>query len=201
MTPTLIVDIDGVVLDHVEGMYRWANSLGIKTSCEPAVMDCYTMRPMFGDKHLYEIGLLLRAYSVDEAFASIPEMAGFSTALKDVREQFPDMKLIAISAPGASDATVRLRRKNLEAFRFDEIHLLEMGASKAELLKAMPKHSIYFDDLAEHVASAELAGIKAVLFRQPHNTLDQVVHEANDWSHARDQIIEHFAQHRAQASV
>ena len=177
----LAVDIDGVVLNHAAAMHAWAISKGIKVGCAPEACDCYTMMPMFPSMPYDQIMQLMVEFSQDDTFASMPAMAGFETGLSDLRSLYPKMKLVAITAPGSSARTKSLRERNLARFHFDEIHILEMGASKHSQLGRLPNTTVFFDDLASHAITAEKLGLTSVLFRQPHNMRDDHTLVAQDW--------------------
>lgn len=177
----LVVDIDGVVLDHTTGMYHWARTMGIDVGCEPSACNCYSMNPMFPGLSTEAIMKLMVEYSLHDDFSAIPVIDGFEQAILSLRADHGDMKLIAITAPGASKRTQLLRRENLRRFEFDEIHVLPMGASKRSHLEELPKSAIFFDDLAGHALTASEVGLTSVLFRQPHNVLDTHTLVADDW--------------------
>lgn len=177
----LAVDIDGVVLNHAAGIHAWAINKGIQVGCEPDACDCYTMSPMFPGRSYDEIMQLMVDFSQDDGFASMPIMSGFESALARLRDLHPEMKLIAITAPGNSERTKALRERNLRNLRFDEIHILDMHSSKRSHLNRLPKSAIFFDDLASHAITAEEVGLTSVLFRQPHNLRDDHTLVAQDW--------------------
>ncbi len=189
----LAVDIDGVVLNHAAAIHTWAINNGIEVGCAPEACDCYAMRPMFPGMSYDQIMQLMVDFSQDESFASMPAMPGFETTLIRLRDLCPEMKLIAITAPGSSVRTKALRERNLERYHFDEIHILDMGASKHAHLSRLPKTSIFFDDLASHAVTAEKLGLTSVLFRQPHNVLDDHSIVAHDWEVGFDIIRRKFA--------
>ncbi len=178
---TLAVDIDGVVLDHPLGMYDWAISKGIEVGCRPEELDSYTMSPMFPGKTQDEIYYMLVQFSLDEKFANLPPIPGFIDALRFFRNEEPDLRVIAITAPGADERTRSSRIKNVECFGFDEVHVLELGASKKQHLMQLPPGTVYVDDLLSHVLAADLIGLQAFLFRQPHNVRDNHHRVLSDW--------------------
>jgi hypothetical protein len=177
----LAVDIDGVVLDHVAGMHAWAISKGIQVGCAPDACDCYAMSPMFPGMPYEEVMQLMVDFSKEECFADMPIMPGFENTLARLRDLYPEMRLIAITAPGSSERTKTLRERNLRGFQFDEIHILDMHSSKRSHLTRLPKSAIFVDDLVSHAVTAEEVGLTSVLFRQPHNRKDGHSLVAQDW--------------------
>lgn len=184
----LAVDIDGVVLDHAAGFYSWAQSMGIATDCLPENCSCYAFRPMFPGLDDYEINELLVSFSLSEEFGSLPVMPYFEEALAALRKDLGEFKLIAITAPGTSGVTVESRKRNLQRFDFDEVHVLEMGASKRRHLERLPKNAVYLDDLIAHVQTASALGLRSALFRQPHNASDTHHTVIRDWKSERELI-------------
>jgi len=188
----LVVDIDGVVLDHAAGMHAWAINNGIAVGCAPEACDCYSMGPMFPGMTQEEIMRLMVEFSHDDDFSTLPIIPGFESALERLRNQHPDMMLIAITAPGKSERTKALREENLRNFLFDEIHILDMHSSKKNHLNLMPRSAIFFDDLADHVITAEALGLKSVLFRQPHNLKEEHTLVAKNWETGFEIVREEF---------
>jgi hypothetical protein len=189
----LAVDIDGVVLDHVAGIHAWAQTMNVNVGCDPAACDCYALSPMFPGLSYDAIMQLMVDYSLHDDFSRMPLMPGFEHALSTLRDLHPDMKLIAITAPGSSERTKFLRRENLKQFDFDELHILPMSASKRQHLERLPKTAIFFDDLASHARTATDVGLTSVLFRQPHNVGDDHLLVADDWAEGVSIINEKFA--------
>jgi FMN phosphatase YigB (HAD superfamily) len=177
----LALDIDGVVLDHAAGFHAWAKSIGIETSCLPHVCDCYAFRPMFPKLSDVAINMLLVDFSVSAEFENLPVMPHFEDALAALREEFAHLKLIAITAPGTAVQTIASRKRNLASFEFDEVHVLDMGASKRKHLERLPPGTVYVDDLLTHVQTASELGLRSALFRQPHNSGETHHLTMDDW--------------------
>lgn len=190
MTKILAFDIDGVALDHPRGMAAWAKAKGIPVGCEPEDLYCYSMTPMFPQMSMSEIMEALAEFSVHKDFANLPEIQGFSNFLDSVRARVPDIKCIAITAPGASSKTIEYRKRNLAKYRLDEIHVLELGSSKLKHLSALPAGTPYIDDVPSHVLAAESVGLQGVLFRQPHNVGASHLRVLNSWEGADQRIVE-----------
>ena len=175
------LDVDGVVLNYLPALMEFARRTGHVVACEAHEVDTYDMSRAFPE--LDEPGLfrLIGEFSIHESFQEIAEFSGFSTALERIRSEFPEIRLVAITSAGTDPRTADLRRANLERYGFEEVHVLPLGASKKEHLRALPPGSIFVDDLKKHVTAAEEVGLTGVLVRQPYNTDDNHHHVFSDW--------------------
>lgn len=190
MKRTLILDVDGVILDHARGMIAWAEKKGIPVGCTPEGLYCYSMSPMFPHMSDKEIWQALEDYSNDDDFAHIPEIDGFADALDGLRQRIPDLKVLSITAPGASAKTTASRIENVRRFNFDKIVVLPLGSSKLEHLAAIEPGAVFFDDVLHHVQAAESVGHRGVLFRQPHNAGTTHHRVLESWKGAEDFVYE-----------
>lgn len=180
------LDCDGVVLDYLPALMDFARFRGHHVACEPHEVDSYDMSRAFPGMSAEELFKLIGEFSVHDSFADISEFAGFTTAISKIRNEFPSIRLIAITSAGTEERTAELRRRNLAAYDFEEVHVLPLGASKKEHLRELPAGSIFVDDLKKHVNAAEEVGHTGVLVRQPYNTDDDHHHVFADWNEGYD---------------
>jgi hypothetical protein len=200
MEKTLILDVDGVILDHPQGMSAWAVKNGIPVGCEPEDMYCYSMNPMFPHLSEKEIWSLLEEFSNHDDFANLPEIEGFANVLNNLRNRVPGLKVISITAPGASEKTIASRMRNLKKFLFDEVVVLPLGSSKLSELKKVAPGAIFIDDVIDHVYAAESVGHRGILFRQPHNSRTDHPRVLQAWGGAEDFIFDLLTGNRSQSS-
>ncbi|NTF18235.1 hypothetical protein G6L37_07430 [Agrobacterium rubi] len=181
MSIVLGLDIDGVVLNYGPSLLAYGLSKGLTIGCEWHEVDMYNMAKAFPELDKDGVMALITEFSEDEAFSAIREMDGFTEALAAIRAAHPDLRLVAITSAGVTDRTIELRRKNLEHFGFDEIHVLPLMASKEAHLAELPAGSIFVDDLKRHVDSATKVGLTGILVRQPYNAADTHDFVMGDW--------------------
>lgn len=196
MDIVLGLDIDGVVLDYGPSLLEYGASKGLEIGCEWHEVDMYNMAKAFPGLDKEGIMSLITEFSEHDAFSQIQEMDGFSAALSKIREAHPELRLIAITSAGVTDRTIELRRKNLEAYGFDEIHVLPLQASKEAHLANLPSGSIFVDDLKRHVDSATKAGLTGILVRQPYNADDDHDFVMVDWKGGAELISSILASSR-----
>ncbi len=190
MEKTLVLDADGVILDHPRGMSAWAQNKGIAVGCTPEELYCYSMSPMFPNLSASEIWALLEEFGEHEDFANIPEIEGFADVLSNLRDRVPDLKVVCITAPGASQKTVASRIANLQKFSFDAVKVLPLGSSKLSELSLINPGAIFIDDVIGHVHAAEAVGHKGILFRQPHNVGTDHARMLENWQGAEDYLLD-----------
>jgi 5'' nucleotidase, deoxy (Pyrimidine), cytosolic type C protein (NT5C). len=188
MDIVLGLDIDGVVLNYGPALLEYGVSRGLKIGCEWHEVDMYNMSKAFPDLDTAGIMNLITEFSEAEGFSRIREMEGFSEALAAIRAAYPELKLIAITSAGVSETTINSRKKNLEQFGFNEVHVLPLQASKEEHLAQLPKGSVFVDDLKKHVASAEKVGLTGILMRQPYNSADTHDLVIHNWKEGAEVI-------------
>lgn len=181
MDIVLGLDCDGVVLNYGPALLEFGRRKGLRIGCEWHEVDMYHMQMAFPDLSKEDIFALIEEFALDDAFGEIALMAGFEEALAALREEFPGLKIVAVTSAGKDERTIELRKKNLEAFRFDEIHVLPLSASKKDHLARLPAGSVFVDDLKKHVDTAEEVGLQGVLVRQPYNSEDDHAHVMHDW--------------------
>jgi len=185
----LALDADGVLLNYLSGLFSYVRSRGLPVACEPHEVDDWSCARAFPGWSEEEIFRQIEDFSVHPSFAEIPPIEGAVEAISAIHESFGDIRVVAITSAGKSDETIRLRRKNLELFPFDDIHVLPLGASKKEHLSQLPSGSIFVDDLYKHVMAAEEVGVHGILFRQLYNAKDEHHTVITEWNEGRETIM------------
>lgn len=181
MEIVLGLDCDGVVLNYGPALLEFGRRKGLRIGCEWHEVDMYHMQMAFPDLSKDDIMALIEEFALDDAFGEISLMAGFREALDALREEFPGLKIVAVTSAGRDERTIELRRSNLAPLGFNEVHVLPLSASKKEHLARLPAGSVFVDDLKKHVDAAEEVGLQGVLVRQPYNSEDTHVHVMHDW--------------------
>lgn len=188
MEIVLGLDIDGVVLNYGPSLLEFGASKGLRIGCKWDEVDMYNMARAFPDLSKDQIMELIGEFSIHDAFGQIREMEGVAVALEALRQEFPGLRLVAITSAGEEERTIELRRLNISKFGFDEIHVLPLKASKEAHLDKLPKGSVFVDDLKRHVDSATKVGLTGVLVRQPYNAADDHEHVMSDWKQGAELI-------------
>lgn len=184
------LDADGVLLNYLSGLFGYVRSLGLHVACEPHEVTDWSCANAFPGWSDQEIFAKIEEFSVQPGFAEIPPVAGAVEAIHAIKEKIDGIEIIAITSAGKSEETVRLRRRNLELFPFDDVHVLPLGASKEEHLSRLPSGSVFVDDLYRHVLAAERVGLKGVLFRQPYNAADGHHSVIDDWTSGKNVVMD-----------
>jgi len=182
------LDADGVLLNYLSGLFAYARSQGHRVACEPHEVTDWSCRNAFPDHDDDGIYRLIEEFSVTDGFSRIPPIEGAVEAVHAIKSTLPDVSVVAITSAGSSPLTIEMRRQNLELFPFDDVHVLPLGASKAEHLSRLPKGSVFVDDLHKHVQAAESVGLHGVLFRQSYNAMHDHRLVISGWDEGRDLV-------------
>jgi hypothetical protein len=188
MEIVLGLDIDGVVLNYGPALLEYGASKGLRIGCEWREVHMYNMSMAFPELDKDGVMALITEFSETEGFSRVREMDGFTEALAAIRATHPSVKLVAITSAGVTDKTIELRKRNLEPFGFDEVHVLPLHASKEAHLAELPKGSVFVDDLKKHVDSAVKVGLTGILVRQPYNSEDEHDLVMRDWKEGAELI-------------
>ena len=186
--PIIGFDVDGVIFDYVAGFMAYAASRGVRLGCESDEVDSWTMTAAFPDLDGDQIWDMIEAFSEDEGFGRLTPFPGALEAISQLREEYPDYPLGAITSAGKSELTKRLRTENLASIPFSEIHVLPLGESKEQYLAKFPPNSLYVDDLKKNVDAAESVGVTGVFVRRSYNTADTHTRVAHDWNEIADHV-------------
>jgi hypothetical protein len=182
--PVLALDVDGVLLDYVEGLGRFVESRGHALGCHHTEIADWNMSNYLPSMTLDERIATYAAFSETEGFGNLVAYEGAVEAIAEIRETFPGLRILAITSAGTSAETERLRRLNLEPFGIDDLTVLPLGASKEEHFARLPKGSVVVDDLLKHVKAADDTGNLGVFFRRSYNLADAHPRSVRDWPEA-----------------
>ena len=164
MKPLIITDVDDVLLDWLKSFKRFLKTKNIETNT-PELMnwDLRTWVKALPE----EILPLVREFNNSKAFAKIP-------ALEDAKEVLPRLRrshdFVAVTACARDEKTVRQRKNNLEILGIDfkDIHCVEIGEDKSEILKNYPE-SIWVEDKYEGALQGVKVGHKSFLINRSYN--------------------------------
>jgi len=165
----ILTDADGVLVDWNNGFRRFMESKG-----HPQLPDTdndYSMAVRHGIT-IPQAQAYIKEYNEGPMIA---ELDAFADAIKGVKElaSLGFRFTVVTSISSHPDAKV-YRTQNLKALFgdvFDEIHCIEMGASKAHILLSNWAGTGYFW-IEDHMRQAEAgweAGLKTVLINHPYN--------------------------------
>lgn len=175
---TLGLDVDGVLLDYLSGIYEYLNGIGIRPAIEPDEVDNFGLRTFLPGRSDEEIRQLISDFSVTEGFGRLPMYQGALEAVHSIKKTFgSDIRIVAITSAGTSEETRRLRQHNLRDLPLDELYLLPLGADKTTYFQKLGTKSVFIDDLHKNVLDAEKVGVRGILFRQLYNQNDS--HDLN----------------------
>lgn len=184
--PVLALDVDGVLLDYLGGFVPWLKEQGHHVTKEAHEVDDWDLSNILPHCDVKQTVELIGQFSMSEQFGRLTPLPGAQSAVAQLRKEFPDLSIVAITSAGTSQETERLRRANLalHSFELDEVTVLPLGGDKRTNLAALPKHSVFVDDLMKNIHVAESVGMPSILYRQPYNAQDDHHLTAFDWSEA-----------------
>jgi len=190
--PVLALDVDMVLLDYLKGFVAWLRSNGYHVTCEAHEIRDWDFNGVLPGVPRDEFLGLINEFAVSPEFGLLETVQGAREAIGTLRDEFPDLEIVAITSAGTEAVTERMRRANLEMhdFGISSVTVLPLGASKRDNLLALPPGSIFVDDLIKNVRVAEECGMTAILFRQPYNLRETCHLSAEDWTEALSLIRE-----------
>ena len=164
----LLTDVDGVLLDWVEGFCDFANTV-LGTNVNPNDIETYDMLENFEITMQQKNTLINTFHTVSPKFR---ELSSFRRSL-DVLPWFMDRgyTLIAITAVSNHPNTRDNRLANLHGVFgpiFSDVHFTNPGEPKTEFLKVYPQ-SIWVEDSPEHAMEGLEVGHHTFLMDQPYN--------------------------------
>lgn len=177
-------DIDDVVLDFTGQFHRFMYEeyrivpLMPTRNCE--------LRHSYG-MEWEELNQYIGAFTHSLAYRQLPFIQTSETILRRMKNEL-GLKLVAITCSGREDETQAGRRECLASVGFDEIHFLNMGASKDKHLKEYKDTAImYVDDKEKHCQEASLLGIQTRLFPHYHNERS-FFNRVKSWNHIYEEV-------------
>lgn len=165
----ILLDADDVLLDWIGGFRQYAaERLGHKVVGEP---QSWHMGEWLGSTD--EVALeLVGEFNSSHAFGELGAVEGSKPIIEQMRMD-DEMRLHVITSCSSDDETVRLRRSNLEDLfgigTFDSIHCLDLGQSKASILKAFEPGALWVEDNYKNAVLGADAGHIVLLRERPHN--------------------------------
>lgn len=195
-TPKLIAfDVDGCVLDFVEGFKLWMLHHHGRTTerGEDHVRDYQTfvqdLYPDFNPKPLHDI---LDDYFKHPLYTRMQPFPHAVEAVRQIKQVFNDVRCIAVSSVPDDEAHIRIRQQQLAPFGFDAFKAVGLGQLKADYL-AETGACLLFDDHPEQIEAAEKNGIKAIMVTRAWNKHHPHPHRLNSWQEAIKTIHHRFA--------
>lgn len=180
--PAIILDADMVLVDYIGQLVRYmAERHGVQPAMPYEQEDDYNLTGMYpalaGGLRPYILGLARDP----DYYASIPFLPGAERALADIRAALPGVPLVCVTSGGSDPVTRELRLANLAPLGLDEVVTLPLGAAKADVLAGFAPGCWFVDDMPRHVAEAEAAGHRGILFHHRYNAGAPAMHRADGW--------------------
>ena len=175
MRKDLILDIDGVLLNYVQGFADWMSRVhGIKRSgVYPSYMN-YTFDTLYPQMDVSQLKKYMIEFSHTHDFSNLPPTVdGNGVTSVDVMHYLSD-KFVLHAISSAGDArTAELRIENIRNL-FDwkdewPVHILPFGGDKREHLSRFPAQTLFVDDLYKNIAVAKDIGLQTLWFKLDDN--------------------------------
>ncbi|QCG76174.1 hypothetical protein EST35_0293 [Pseudomonas phage vB_PaeM_PA5oct] len=168
----ILVDVDGVLLKWYPEFLNFLKSKNLIPQDSNIVASTYDMASDLKlDKDA--INELITEFNNSSAMRYLSPMDNAVDAINKLKDK--GFSFVAISSLSGKEHALDNRKYNIsEVFGkevFDEVHCIEPGLSKEELLKKYSKDAILW--IEDHPGNAELGhklGIRTVLALHPHNT-------------------------------
>ncbi|RCK07808.1 hypothetical protein TH5_01835 [Thalassospira xianhensis MCCC 1A02616] len=183
----IVFDADMVLIDYMAQLVRYVEEVrGHRALMSYKFDPSYDLAYTFPSLKPAEMQEIIRELSVAEDYYSdIPLMKGAKDGIARIREELPDTPVVCVTSGGNHPLTREMRLKNLAPFELDEIITLPLNGSKVATLLELQEpggQCILFDDSIGHVRAAAENGQVGVLYSQPYNTDEDVLHRVKDWN-------------------
>ncbi|SOC27018.1 hypothetical protein SAMN05428964_105252 [Thalassospira xiamenensis] len=183
----IVVDADMVLIDYMAQLVRYVEDVrGHRAMMSYKFDPSYDLTYTFPSLKPAEMQEIIRDLSVaEDYYIEIPLIDGAVDGVRHLREAFPDTSIVCVTSGGNHPLTREMRLKNLAPFELDEIITLPLNGSKVETLLELQEpggQCILFDDSIGHVQAAAENGQVGVLYTQPYNSDEDVLHRVDDWN-------------------
>jgi len=186
---TIIHDVDGCLLFWTKAFIAWVVKYkGIDAFQAAEQVSCYRFSHTFPQLSGAEVWDLMREFNESAHFLNTEEILGASTALATLRQQFPGIRQIVVTACGSHPRTIRMRAQQIEDLGFDEAYIIPLDGDKASLFAKYGAGAIVIEDSPGNVRKALAAGCTPVVMHWPYNAEIEVEHRARCWLEATRQI-------------
>ena len=191
--PLLLTDVDGVLLDFIQGFSIYLETLGHDISHTKSYWGSTKRATFDGLMRIadpQQAAAVKAGFYQSEAIAHLPLM---QTHLINIMQTLSEhMDIVCITCIGRTQQLMDARRKNLHDHFgdcFKAIHCLDFGESKLPLLRHYQKQQplAYIDDRQEHIDEAIQANINGRLFE--HNVPKTQVNSVTCWHEFSQQLL------------
>ncbi len=188
MTKTILTDADGVLLDWIQGFVAWMHDHD--HVLPPDTVFHYNIAKWYGITNE-----LAKQYTIQfNASNKIRNLYPYIDALEYVPRLYNlAYRFVVISAIGTTQSCYDNRRFNLEHVFgpiFDDVLLVDNGASKKELLKKF-NPAIWVEDHPHNAEDGHALGHKTFLIDHQHNENVEVDHgivRVSKWQQIYEQL-------------
>lgn len=189
-TPILLSDVDGVAIDWLQGYINFNAEHGhYALHNQPSD---FAMRDIFPT--LEKPWERIMEYQNSHHYTNLKAYDDTKQAYSKIHEL--GAKIIFISSCGTTDFIKKARidtlNRELEG-KFDDIIMLEIGASKLDVLKKFPS-SVWIEDQMKFAIEGAIAGHRSFLRNMPYNKMDS--HPKVNRLSAMNTLMKHFQKSR-----
>ena len=173
--PILLTDLDGVSIDWLKGFVNYMeHELGHKAEhLKPKHFSMIDIFPEIEKPYLH-----IKDYQHTDHYREVESYKGSYEAYKTLKEM--GVSVIAVTSCGEEKKIQENRLYNLEKNFpdiFDDIHLLDLGADKTQVLSKYD-NSRFIDDQLGNVLSGVKTGHKSYLWDMSYNKEDELPENA-----------------------
>lgn len=190
----IVVDIDGVCLDYVQGFTEWVEEEYGWTINPQSKRDTYNMSSWFhkAEPHHENCrGMQFKHMNTEEFIRLITEFNNYPRCLKPIEHSqgaLAELKaaghtIVALSSFGGSHATQDFRKDYMNVIFpevFDEIILLDLGVCKKDELAKLDA-DYFVEDHKDHAEVGAGLGIFTFLIRTTYNEGAEDVCHVTSW--------------------
>ncbi len=162
--PAIAIDVDEVLLQWLDCFCSWLIKQGYKNTMPIEEVINHNISASFVGMNPDIVFEQINKFHVSEDYGKITRVPGASAGMAALRGAFAGShRIIAVTLTGEDTETIRMRRRNIEPFGFDEIFTLPLRVSKREIL-LRENVRLLVDDTPRNICEAREADIPAILF-------------------------------------
>ena len=162
----MMIDVDSVLVDWASGFISHMLRRGHQVDYSARIM--WDMRDLFPETDPKVISKEIPLFAMDPHYVGLTLYEGVVKTICQIRTNFPQSVMLAVSKCGTDTFTIDARRHHLRHLPLDGIICLGYHESKEFIFKQF-NNGIVVDDNADNLDLASECGHLAVVYTQPWN--------------------------------
>ncbi len=186
MEIVVAVDVDECLLKWLPSFERYVSLREWKV----AQTSSYNLLERFPGQTYATLDRMIDQFHRSYEYERLPEMPHASETLQVLKDEFPHVTFVAVTACGREPKTLQARAWQLRNFPIDRCIAVDIRGSKANAYNQL-QPDIVIDDHLDHLTAAASMGMTPIVFDQPWNTSCDFPRILS-WKHAGELLKPYF---------